>query len=291
MVMNYIVISPQDEYLHAPSGNLQWREGYHFNAYDTGNRIALSISIGLRPAMGIREEVVTLHTEIPLVYVSMSKLKENPLASGSFDIEPVELLKSWRIYLNDSFLSALEGAPSGPLHKVEADLEFETGEPVFGYSTERGNRYEQPGSLTGEIHLENENINFQGRGIRDHSWEVRDMYVWEEWYSLMSCFPDFELSFSYFKSGGTTAWDGWLKRNDYSLLKTVNLTPTFSSGVLTQCQMRVDTAKEQMNLKSTVLSHVSLSMGTNTGSAIEETVVQVNGGYGFLWYSRTDHVG
>ncbi|MBU7023857.1 MAG: hypothetical protein HXS40_06785 [Theionarchaea archaeon] len=291
MVMNHIAVSPQDEYPHASPGNPQWREGYHFNAYDTGNRMALSISIGIRPATGIREEVVTLHKEIPLVYVSMSKLRENPLASGRFDMEPVELLKSWSIRLNGSFLSAPEGAPSRPLHKVKLGLHFESGEPVFGYSTERGTRYEQPGSLMGEIHLENENITFQGRGIRDHSWEARDMSSWEEWYSLMSCCPDCALVFNYLKSGGTVAWSGWLKRDDYSLLKTVNVAPTFSSGVLTQCRTSVGTEKEQMTLESTVLSHVSLSMGTTAGSAVEETVVQVNGGHGFLWYGRLDKAG
>ncbi|MGC1121992.1 MAG: hypothetical protein WBA22_12955 [Candidatus Methanofastidiosia archaeon] len=291
MVMNHIVISPQDEYLHASPGNPQWREGYHFNAYDAGNRMALSISIGVRPAMGIREEVVTLHKEIPLVYVSMSKLKENPLVSGSFDMEPVDLLKSWRIYMKDSFLSAPEGTPSDPLQQVKFEVEFESGEPVFGYSTERGNRYEQPGSLTGEIHLENETITFQGRGMRDHSWEVRDMSVWREWYSLMSCGPGFVLFFSYFKSDGTMVWDGWLKKNDYSLLETVDVIPTFSSGQLTQCRMMANTAETQMNMLSTVLSHVSLCMGAKAGSTVEETVVQVDGGYGFLWYGRTDHVG
>lgn len=285
MMMNPLMISSQDEYPHAPFENPQWREGYHFNAYDEDCRKALSISIGIRPALGIREEVISLHGDLRLVYVGASTLKENPLASGTFNMEPVDPLRSWNIHINDSFHD-VGGGSADSLQQMKVEVAFESGEPVLGYSTDRGDRYEQPGSLSGDIHLGHEDIPFRGRGMRDHSWEVRDMSVWKEWYSLMSCAPGITMFLSLFKSDSTTTWEGWLKEKDYSYVKTLDMVPTFSSGQLTQCQVQAGTSETQVDVLSTVLSHIFLSTG-KPESTLEETLVQVDGGYGVLWHGRT----
>ena len=60
ITVKYKEITPEDENQHPPGSTPLWREGYHFNGYDTHTMTGISISTGIRPAMGMKEEVVAI---------------------------------------------------------------------------------------------------------------------------------------------------------------------------------------------------------------------------------------
>jgi hypothetical protein len=280
-----IDITPKDEYLHTPPPDLLWREGYHFNGYDTAEKMGITISIGIRPTMGIKEELVVLHAEHPLLFVNVRELDQNVLAQENFRMEPVQPLKMWKIRMEDSFQKIENGKPVNISEEVKLDLQFGSVIEQYGYSTERGDRYEQPGILKGKIRIEDTPIEFEGRGIRDHSWETRDMAAWQEWYAFMGWIsPGSAASIVYIRHDDAIFGTGWLKADTYYDVRDVQVHPYLSGDILETCTMNIETLKESVTMRSQLHSHVSLSLGRE-GAELVETVAHLDeGGYGFLWY-------
>jgi hypothetical protein len=280
-----IDITPEDEYLHTPPSDLLWREGYHFNGYDTAERMGITISIGIRPAMGIKEELVVLHAEHPFLFVHVGELGQNVLVRENFRMEPVQLLKTWGICMEDSFQKIKNGRPVNISEEVKLDLQFDSVIEPYGYSTERGDRYEQPGILKGKIRFGNTPIEFEGRGIRDHSWEMRDMAAWQEWYAFMGWIsPESAASIVYIRHDDVISGTGWLKADTYYDVHDVQVHPYRSGDILETCTLNIETVRESVTMRSQLHSSVSLSLGRE-GAELVETVAHLSeGGYGFLWY-------
>lgn len=279
-----IPITPKDEYQHTPSSNPLWREGYYFNGYDTETNTGVSISIGIRPAMKMREEVVTVHGENPLLFLNMRKLEQDALTAGSLQMKSLELLKKWKISMKDSFLKIENSIPSDKLKEVEVTLQFTSDIPVYGYSTKRGDRYEQPGVLKGDITIEGAPMHFEGKGIRDHSWEIRDITPWQEWYYLMGrTASGVYLTLTYVKHD-TVSCEGWVKSDAYYKVHTLQVDPHFSGSLLKRCKINVETAKESFIVKSELISSVRLPLGGKERTIVETVVSLDKNGYGFLWY-------
>lgn len=284
--MEWITTNPEDEYEHTPLDNPLWREGYHFNGYDAEKEIGVTISIGIRPALKMKEEVAAVHKKgDTLLLLKVREVTHNALSVG-VTMEPKELLKKWDVSVKDSFQKVEKGNPLKTSKNVECDLQFVYALPVSGYSTERGIRYEQPGILKGEITLEDSLFTFKGKGIRDHSWEIRDMTQWEEWYSFMVWTTSRFFMLTYVKQDDTVSCEGWVSRElesdpMYSSVRSIQVNPTFSGDVLKTCVLTVETAKESLTLNPKVISFILLPMGAK----IMETVVSFEeGGSGFLWY-------
>jgi hypothetical protein len=286
-----IEVKAADEFQHRPSSqDPRWREGYHFNVYDPANGIGLSISVGIRPVLGLKEEVVSLHLPSPLVFLNLASLEEEDAAeAGSVKMEPLVPLRRWRIRMQDSFRETEDGSPSNTFREAGFDLCFESDIPPYGYSTDRGERYEQPGSLRGKVRIGERTIDLGGRGIRDHSWETRGMSQWQGWYALMGWFESGEaLNFARIRSDDRTSCDGWRRTDRYHGIRDVRVDPVFSGDVLRQCQMYIETSQGGSEVNSQLISLVSIPLGEPGKGRLVETLVKLgmgeSRGYGFLWY-------
>jgi hypothetical protein len=290
-----IEVKAADERPHRPSSpDPRWREGYHFNVYDPANSIGLSISVGIRPVLGVKEEVVSVHLPGPLVFLNLASLEgEDAAEAGSVRMEPLVPLKKWRIWMRGSFRETEDGSPTNTLKEAGFDLCFESDIPPYGYPTTRGERYEQPGSLRGEVRIGERTIDLEGTGIRDHSWETRDMSQWQEWYALMGWFESGEaLNFARIRFDDHTSCDGWLRTDRYHEIRNVRVEPGFSRGVLRQCQMvietPIETSKRGWAVNAQPISLVAIPLGEPGKGRLVETLVRLGmgetRGYGFLWY-------
>lgn len=287
-------VKTEDEFLHFshPDDPLWW-ENYHFNGYDSINKVGIGIYVGIKPVLGLKEELVTLHSENPFFFRDQKKLEgELPLVNGSLKIEPLKLLKKWRICIRDSFQRIENGNLSNDTKEVEIDLCFNPNASAHGFSTNRGDRYEQPGFLEGEVAIGDKFIHLRGNGIRDHSWEIRNVLGWGEWYWFMGGFKSGDvMSFTYMRVGDSKFCHGWLRTNQYHEIRDIHLDPKFSGGVLKECLMEIETARERLEMSSQPMSFVLIPLGEEFGKStqkVTETLVRLNRseGYGFMWYGR-----
>ncbi|MBU7011955.1 MAG: hypothetical protein HXS46_14825 [Theionarchaea archaeon] len=283
--MNQIEVRKEDEYQHTPIDDPLFWENYHFNAFDPVHNIGITTYTAIKPGPAMREEIIAVYPE-PFFFCNQTPLQKDVLKSGSLRMEPVEPLKKWNISMNDAFQTVKNDILSDNVKEIEFDLLFESDIPPFGYSTHRGDRYEQPGSLKGNITIEGRTLQFNGRGIRDHSWEIRFVPDWGEWYGLMGCFESGFLTCAYMDMGGQNVCQGWMRTDHYTEIKAVGLHPVFSGNLLKKCHIDIETAERTLELNTQLISYVLLSMGEEQErSKVTETLVTFDeGGHGFLWY-------
>ena len=284
-------MKPRDENLHTSlAKDPSWREGYYFSGYDPRNEVALSISIGIRPIPGVREEIVTVHSRLPLTFLNRRDLEgDDALQLGSLKIEPLVPFEEWRIQMRDSFRRTEGGTLSNVAEEVSLDLQFEALAPPLGYSTARGERYEQPGSLQGRLQVGKRALDFEGTGIRDHSWEARDFSRFGEWYNLFGWFESGEaVNLVSIEHDGEVHCDSWVRTGRYDEVRSLRIEPTFSGDVLERSRMVVETREGELQISSRLISCVFLPLGDR--AKVVETLVELGlgagRGYGFLWYGR-----
>ncbi len=286
--MDIMPITPEDEYPHEYQPDPLWWENFHFNGYDPVEKIGVTTYTAVKPFLRVREEIITVYSGNPLFFQNEEKLGENVFTSGSLKMEPLELLKKWRILMKDSFTQTEEGVLLTNKEDLEFDLYYEADTLPFGFRTERENRYEQPGSLKGEIHINSTTVNFEGKGMRDHSWGIRHIPSWGDWYVLMGYLNPGFVSCALMTVGGETFCQGWIKRDTYYDIQNMRINPVFSNNVLEKCHIKVETAEETLKINSYLISFVNITMGEEQEkSKVKETLVEIDGGgHGFLWYSR-----
>jgi hypothetical protein len=285
-------VKAEDEYLHFPaSDNPLWWENYQFNGYDPVRRIGISIYTAIKPVLGFKEDYIIIHKRPPLFFRKQRKLSSgNTLELGSLKMESLQILRKWRIRAKDFFQRTENGNPSNITEDVKFDLCFDSDKSPYGFTTERGDRYEQPGLLKGEIGIGEKVVDFEGRGIRDHSWEIRNILGWGEWFWHMGCFESGEaLSFTYMKNCGQSVFHGWRRTDNYCEIRNIQLDPTFSGAVLKECHMEIETSRDRIEVNSKLISFVSIPIKEDLSKRrVIETLVELDKGkgYGFLWYGR-----
>lgn len=283
-----IEVKEEDEYPHSPLKDALWWENYHFNGYDPARKVGVTIEVSVKPVLGIREEMVSIHGENPLFFRDEKILGDDAFTSGSVKMEPLQLLRKWRVRMKDSFARTERGIPSNKSESVEFDLFFESDVPPYGFRTERGDRYEQPSSLKGEICIGDTAAEIVGKGIRDHSWEVRYIPSWGAWYALMGYLNPGFISLAYITVGEKPFCQGWVRRDKYYEIQTVQVSHAASDDVVKECHFEVDTSEEKLEIDSRLLSFVEIPMGEEQKkSTVMETLVNIDkGGYGILWYGK-----
>jgi len=290
----------EDEYLHPPLLNDPlWMESYHFNGYDPANKMGITIYRGIKSVLRFKVEIVTLYAGNPLLFRNPEEFEsEDTLNVGSLKMEPLQPLKKWRIQMNDSFQKIENGNPSNTFREVKFDLYFDSNTSIYAFSTHRGNRYEQPGLLKGRMKIGEKTIDFEGRGIRDHSWEIRNVPNWGEYYWLMGCFGSGEaVSFSYMRVDSNPMCHGWLKTDKYNEVRNVQVSPRFSGEFLKRCKINVETSKKELELSLQVISFLPIPKELMTHGSLPteerkrksvENLIELDGGkgYGIMWYGR-----
>ncbi len=289
-MMRRIELKAQDDYLHIPPAkSLSWREGYHFEGYDSLNQVGVSISIGIRPVLGTREEIVIVYLPEPLLFLNQRNLEKDALGMGSLRLEPLVPLEKWSIQMADSFQKMGQENEASTLEEVNLDLCFESTAPAFGYSTNRGKRYEQPGSLKGTLSIGERSLAFKGQGIRDHSWAIRDTSKWGESYTLFGWFGSVQsLVLAYTEYDGKLSCNSWQRTDTYYEISKVRIDPVFSGSVLTECRMRAQTPDGELEVSVHPKSFVFLPIGGELDAAevVCELRMGEERGYGFMWYAR-----
>lgn len=295
--MKRIELSPEDEYTHVPSSeDPLWREGYHFNGYDPLNEVGITISMGIRPNIGVKNDFVMVHVKDVFLFLDRRKFEREGPHLESLEMEPLVPFERWRIQMKDTFRKSEEGNFLNISETVEFHLYFESEIPPYGHSVDkwvidRGERYEQPGFLRGSIEIGENRINFEGRGIRDHSWGVRDLSKWENWYGMMGRFESGEaLTFVYIMSGDRKFFDGWRRINTYQKIVNAWIDPAPSSDFPKEYRIHVETSEEKLEMNSQIISYITIPVGKK--SKMAEILVKIERdeihGYGFLWFGRPD---
>lgn len=277
-------VKKEDEYTHPPKDGVLWWENYHFNGYDPETKVGFTTYTAVKPAKNVREEIIVVYPG-EWVYRNQHKLKENPLKSGSLKMEPVTPLKTWNIFIQETFKKK---SLSDTKENIQLDLTFESDITPYGYSTNRGDRYEQPGSLSGEITIGGKSVPFSGKGIRDHSWEIRHIPSWGEWYGLMGYFGTGFLTGAYMDAQGKKMCQGWVKTDTYSKIVDMDINCKFSKDIAERCAMVITTDTDKLKFMSQLISYVYVPMGKEQkGAQVIESLVQLDeNGYGFLWYGH-----
>lgn len=278
-----------DEFQHEPAhDNPLWWENYHFNGYDPENRIGISLYTAIKPILNTKEDIIIIHMNPPIIYQCRYPLRvDDALTAGNLKMEPLILLEKWKIHIADIFEVYENGISAGSPIDVSVDLFFEAATSPYGFTTRRGKRYEQTGMMYGEINLADESILFNGKGMRDHSWELRNIPSWGEWYWLMGQLASDETVSFICTMNEHSHCDGWYDHKGIEKIQHVEMNPIFSSGKLEKCQARIMTDSYTCKILIQPLSSVSVTLGEEQKKfqGIESLVSLNNGeGYGFFWY-------
>ena len=179
-----MTLTADDERFHDPGPEEQWSDSLYFGgAGDSG--LALYTRIGRRPGENRIEGAFGVWLPDGRFALSFAREpdRDEPVAGAvSFDCAvPFEL---WRIRLDGPARLfdrpedlAVRGA--GEDAELAGELRFCCWTDPIGF--DRGltesvasTHYEQPGSLSGTLEVGGERFPLAGRGLRDHSWGVRD---------------------------------------------------------------------------------------------------------------------
>jgi hypothetical protein len=182
-----------------PGTDEQWSDSFYFGGGD-GHGLALYTRLGLRPNEGVTEGA--LGVWLPRQGFLLSFARTTPVeavAAGPLTFECLQPLVLWEIGFEgegrlferaehlatdrDSYRSVPVSARLRFLAWGDA-LAFESG-LADGVASDH---YEQPGSLAGVLTVDGRRHALAGRGMRDHSWGVRD---WQQvpywrWFGMVA---------------------------------------------------------------------------------------------------------
>jgi hypothetical protein len=184
------VSEPEDEGRHSPGSEPLWGESWYFDftAPSKGGSLGGYVRYGLYPNLGVSWFWAYLAgTDRPLVAV---RDHEAPLPRGdALDVRTEGLWSAltcetphehWSIGMEafavgmDDPADAYRGE-RGDRVALGLDLEWEAAAPVFDYAAVT--RYEQSCIVHGEVLVGDERLQIDGSGQRDHSWGVRDWWL------------------------------------------------------------------------------------------------------------------
>jgi len=188
-------LDPDDELMHENTGEPNFNESMYFNFFDADHRVGGFLRIGNRPNEGHAETTVCLYRPDGSVAFNFKrpKIADNARfdAGGTrFEVEkPFERLRI--AYAGKACLLArpLEMADprraftENPFVSAEVALEIEGVGPMFGGEREGADssqenefakgHYEQHHRARGRLVIGDESFDFDGFGLRDHSWGPR----------------------------------------------------------------------------------------------------------------------
>jgi len=180
-----------DERFHDPGPQEQWSDSLYFGGGD--GRTTLYTRIGRRPNEDRVEGALGVWAPDGRFVLAFGRRGDtDEIAAGPvayrcalpFELWRIELAGRGRAYARAEDLAL---APDD-YEEVElsGELRFAAWTPPVTFATGlteavAGNHYEQPGSLAGVIELDDLRLAIAGRGMRDHSWGVRDWQAVPYW--------------------------------------------------------------------------------------------------------------
>jgi hypothetical protein len=178
----------------------QWSDSFYFGGGD-GSGLAFYTRIGRRPNEGVTEAAlgIWLPGQGFLLSFARSGAEQGPaVAAGPVAFECALPLVLWELRFDGAgrlFERAEQIATDRDAYRkvaVSGTLRFTSwGEPlVFRSGLTDGvasDHYEQPGSVAGVLAVDGRRHALAGRGMRDHSWGVRDWQrvPWWRWFGMV----------------------------------------------------------------------------------------------------------
>jgi hypothetical protein len=183
--------SEVDEGFHSPGAEEQWSDSLYFGGGDL--QTTLYTRIGRRPNEGRIEGALGIWLPDGRFVLGFGRAADNDeIAAGPVAYECALPFELWRIRIagRGRAFARAEDLAAAPEDHEEVELAGELRftawtDPVTFNSGLTGSvaahHYEQPGSLAGVIEVDGERIPIAGRGMRDHSWGVRDWQAVPYW--------------------------------------------------------------------------------------------------------------
>jgi hypothetical protein len=191
-----IRLEPADEYLHENTGEPNFNESMYFNFFDPTRRLGGFLRIGNRPNERLAETTICLYQPDGSVVFNFKRpeIADNTRfqAGGMrFEVEePFERLrigysgKACRLADPLAMRDPRAAFQSNPFVPVELELSIRGVGPMFGGERERAEpvdpenefargHYEQHHRARGRMAIEGVASDFDGLGLRDHSWGPR----------------------------------------------------------------------------------------------------------------------
>jgi hypothetical protein len=222
----------RDEGRHAAGPEELWGESwYHDFAAEDGSYGGY-LRLGLYPNLGVAWYWVHLvRRGQPLVLIRDHDVACPNPTRGAIDVgservrgswKPVQPLRAYRITTDGTGVTLADPADAfrgehGPDVSVHLDLTWEGVAPCFAYSATT--RFEQSAWVTGAVTIGDEHIDVHCPGQRDHSWGVRDWWlfpwVWCSgrlddgtwWHAVRSALPGAEaFQTGYVVDPGESDW-------------------------------------------------------------------------------------
>jgi hypothetical protein len=183
------VVTATDEGRHPPEGDQLWGESWYHDFAAADGSYGGYTRLGLYPNLGAVWYWVHLVREGKPLALIRNHAVPCPPVDAPLDLGADALtaswtntkpLEAWRVttkgrgVLLDEPAAAFHGE-QGEAVDIAIDLEWSGAAPVFPYTMTT--RYEQAAWVTGEMRIGGETITVDCPGERDHSWGVRDWWL------------------------------------------------------------------------------------------------------------------
>jgi len=191
-----IRLAPADEYLHENTGEPNFNESMYFNFFDARQKLGGFLRIGNRPNERYAETTVCLYAPDGRVVFNFKRVEiadNAKFEAGGMRFEvdaPFERLrieyagKACRLEDPLAMRDPRSAFRENPFVPVEIQLAIEGVGPMFGGERERKapsepemefarGHYEQHHRARGRIVIDGAGFDFDGLGLRDHSWGPR----------------------------------------------------------------------------------------------------------------------
>ncbi len=193
---SHLRLTQADEFNHENTGEPNFNESMYFNFFDASQRLGGFLRIGNRPNEGHAETTVCLFRPDRSVVFNFKRAvipSNDRFDAGGirFEVErPFERLriayagKACALADPLAMRDPRRAFADNPFVPVEVDLEIRSVGPAAGGAPEvaepnpselefaRGH-YEQHHRATGRIEIDGAGVDFDGFGLRDHSWGPR----------------------------------------------------------------------------------------------------------------------
>ena len=204
----------------------QWSDSFYFGGGD-GRGLAFYSRVGRRPNEGATEGAVGIWLPGQGFLLSFARAAAaEPVAAGPVTFECRLPLVLWELRFAGAgrlFERAEHVATERDSHRtvpLAGTLRFTAwGEPLsFGAGLAEGvasSHYEQPGSIAGVLEVDGRRHALAGRGMRDHSWGVRDWQrvPWWRWFGVVVDPDNFLMLNNVGLPGGGETAGGFLMRD------------------------------------------------------------------------------
>ena len=310
-------LEPADEFMHENTGETNFNESMYFNFFDPGQRLGGFLRIGNRPNEGHAETTVCLYQPDGSVVFNFKRAEisdNSGFEAGGmrFEVEePFEALhasyrgKACRLARPLEMADPRQAFTSNPFVPVEVDLAITGVGPMVGGERSaatshqeqqfaRGH-YEQHHRARGRVRIGDDDREFEGLGLRDHSWGPRSWQAPRSYRWLTANFgEDFGFMGSWIVAGdGTETRAGFVHRGKELIpVRHLELETDFvgEQEVHDRLRLRLDCANgEKLEVQGRVLSLIPLrnrkaGRSTRISEGMTEWSCQGRTGYGLSEY-------